>query len=125
MSKTVNKLDRKALRSFGLTFAAVLAVLFGILVPLVRFGLSEPGSWPIWPWIASGVVLLWGVIHPGSLILIYRPWMAFARVAQWVNTRIIMLLLGKDAMHRRFDSTTDSYRVPADETETDHVEKPY
>ena len=133
-------LDNKELRQFGLMFALILAVLFGLLIPLIRYGVSQWSAWPLWPWITSLIIVAWSLLHAASLRLLYRPWMKFAAVAQWVNTRIIMLLLfylvmlpiglllrlfGKDSMQRHFDPDADSYRVISEKRPPSHLEKPF
>jgi len=133
-------LDKKELRQFGMTFAVILAVLFGLLIPWFRFGFSNLQAWPTWPWIAAVLIFTWAVVHPASVRFLYAPWMKFATVAQWVNTRLIMLLLfylvmlpiglllrlfGKDSMQRRFDPDADSYRVESDQRPAEHMEKPF
>jgi hypothetical protein len=128
------------LKKFGLLFAAILSFLFGLIFPWIRHGVSDPSLWPLWPWLVSVVMTICAFLHPASLKLIYKLWMKFAVVAQWVNTRIIMLLLfyllilpiglllkvfGKDAMQRRFEEGVQSYRVPSEQASKDHMEKPY
>ena len=130
---------KKELRKFGITFALVLAVLFGVLLPLIRHG-TELESWALWPWFASSAIAACALFHPASLKLLYTPWMKFAEVAQWVNTRIIMFLmfyllilpiglalrlLGKDSMKRKFDKGVESYRVKQEPIDKNHMEKPY
>ena len=127
------------LRQFGLMFALVLAVLFGLLIPFVRFGL-EVSDWPRWPWMVSLLFVMWSLLHPGSLGFAHTPWMKFARIAQWVNTHIIMLFLfyviifpiglllrlfGKDSMHRSFDQKAESYRIKAELHDKKQMEKPF
>ena len=139
MSKMNSQLTTAELRKFGLMFTLILAVLFGLLIPLIRHGTSFE-AWPLWPWITAIIIVAWALAHPGSLRLLHTPWMKFANIAQWVNTRIIMLLLfylvifpialllrlfGKDSMSRRFESETGSYRVPAETHDSHHMEKPY
>ncbi len=140
MTDLNSKPIRSELRKFGLLFAFMLAALFGTLIPWLRFGFSELGLWPVWPWLISTIVALWALLHPASLKLLHTPWMKFATVAQWVNTRIIMLFLfylvifpiglvlklfGKDSMRRRFDKSSDSYRINSESVDKDHVERPY
>lgn len=145
MRKPYSKPPIDALKSFGLAFGGVLAVLFGIGVPLLRHSgaIGWPwasGNWPAWPWLAGAAVAAWALVHPASLSLLHRPWMRFATIAQWVNTRIIMLFLfyviilptglllrlfGKDAMQRRLDEKAPSYRVAAEQRDREHMEKPY
>lgn len=143
--KTNNKPNRQELRKFGLLFALMLTVLFGVLLPFLRYGpaMGWPmmdGLGPQWPWMAATAIAAWALIHPRSLHLLHGPWMKFARVAQWVNTRIILMILfyviilpiglllrlfGKDSMHRKFESKVGSYRVAADPRDNKHMEEPF
>ena len=135
--------SKTELRKFGLMFGLILVLLFGLLIPLVRHGIG-PGmsfaAWPVWPWLTGAVVGAWALLHPRSLTLLHGPWMKFAQVAQWVNTRIIMLLMfycmilpiglllklfGKDSLNLKFDAKLDSYRIRQTAQEKDHMEKPY
>ncbi len=139
MSQLKTQLATAELRKFGLLFALILTVLFGLMIPLIRHG-TAIASWPVWPWIAAIIIVAWALARPGSLWLLHTPWMKFANIAQWVNTRIIMLalfylvilpiglllrLFGKDSMRRRFESETGSYRVPAEPHDSKHMENPY
>ncbi len=137
--------DKTGLRQFGLMFAAILATLFGLLIPLIRFGLAGlpllgGNRNPAWPWWAAAVIAALALLLPASLILLYKPWMKFARIAQWLNTRLILLilyyliilpmgllrrLLGKDSMQRKFDAAAPSYRTPLTEADHNDMEKPY
>ena len=84
--------------------------------------------------------MVWALVHPRSLFLLHRPWMKFADVAGWVNTRVIMLVLfyflimpigflmrlfGHDPMSRKFNMALDSYRVKSKPQDRDHMETPY
>ena len=139
MSETNTAPGLAELKKFGISFAGVLVALFGVVIPLIRHGVAL-ASWPLWPWFVAAVIGICALLHPAVLKLLYTPWMKFAGLAQWVNTRIIMLLLfygvilpiglvlrlfGKDSMRRRFEATTNSYRVPAETSDKDHMEKPY
>ncbi len=137
--------DRAGLRNFGLLFAAILIVLFGLLIPLLRFGFSglplvESSQNANWPWWAAAVIAALALMLPASLVWLYKPWMKFADIAQWVNSRIILLLLyyfiilpigllrrllGKDSMQRKFDSKLKSYRTELAEADHNDMEKPY
>lgn len=139
MKKNDNKPGITELRQFGLMFALIIAVLFGLLIPLIRFGV-EVSDWPRWPWVVSLLFVMWSLLHPGSLGIVYTLWMKFAKVAQWVNTHIIMLFLfyviilpiglalrlfGKDSMHRKFDQKARSYRIKAEVHGRQQMEKPF
>lgn len=137
--------DKNALRRFGLAFASILVLLFGLVIPLIRFGYSGlplvAGSQnAAWPWWAAGIIAVFAAILPASLMWLYKPWMKFAELAQWVNTRIILLLLfyliilpigllrrllGKDSMQRKFDAKADSYRTVLDSADHNDMSKPY
>lgn len=100
----------KDLRSFGFTFGAV-ALAFGAV-------LSWRGR-PSGPWFlaASALFFLVGALAPGLLRPAFGPWMKFAEVLGYVNTRILLGLfflvgitptglimrgVGKDPMGRTF-----------------------
>lgn len=133
----------RELKTFGLLFATVLAVLFGIIIPLFRHGMAGlpfADANPLWPWVSAAVIALWAFVHAASLKWLYRPWMKFAAVAQWVNTHIIMFLLfyvmilpiglilrlfGKDPLHKRFEKQQQSYRRASEKRAPDHLDKPF
>lgn len=130
----IPELDRSGLRKFGITTGGIVAVLFGLIIPyLFDFG------WPLWPWIVFGVLAAWGLVAPGTLKPVYRGWMRFGLVMSRIVTPIIMAILfavtmiptaiilrilGKDFMKRRFDDS-DSYRVKSKQPSVDNLEKPY
>jgi hypothetical protein len=139
MKKKSNKPGIGELRQFGLMFALIMAALFGLLIPFIRFGL-EVSDWPRWPWMVVLLFVMWSLLHPGSLGIVHTLWMKFAKIAQWVNTHIIMLFLfyvmifpigmmlrlfGKDSMHRKFDQKAKSYRVKAEMYDKEQMEKPF
>ena len=137
---------RSALRKFGLIFGAFFGLVFGLIIPFLKHGsaLGSPfgtsGNWPLWPWIVLITVSSWALLHPATVMLLYRPWMKFAQAAQWLNTRIIMLflfyciilpiglvmrLLGNDSMQRKFEARLQSYRIRQTPQDKEHMEKPY
>jgi len=73
----------KDLRSFGFTFGGV-ALAFGAL-------LMWKGR-PSGPWLlaASAVFFLLGALAPGLLRPAFGPWMKFAEVLGYINTRILL-----------------------------------
>lgn len=132
------------LRSFGLLFGVFFILVLGIVIPMLRQEFSalftSLSLWPRWPWAVGGIVMAWAVIHPASLHLLQRPWMVFADVAGWINTRIIMFLLfyflilpigfimrlfGYDPMQRKIDKQLESYRNIRKAQDRDHMRHPY
>jgi hypothetical protein len=123
------------LRRFGLVTGAIVAGLFGLLFPwLFNHAL------PLWPWITGGVLWIWAILLPASLQPVYRGWMAVGQALGWVNTRIIlavlfyllflpagiiMKLIGRDPMARKFDSSLKTYRITPPPRQKNHVERPY
>ena len=123
------------MRKFGLMMGAVIAALFGLLLPWL-FG----HAYPLWPWILAGAFWLVAGIAPAALGPVHSAWLRIGHALGWINTRIIlglmfytvffvvgvfMKLLGKDPMSRKFDATLDTYRVRSEVRERNHLEKPF
>jgi polyferredoxin len=126
--------ESRQLRSFGL----LVGGLFGVL-----------GFWPVvfrgegarlWALILAALLVLPAVLFPASLRPAHRVWMAIGDALGWVNTRIslglvyyglmtpmgvMMRLLGRDAMRRRFDLAADTYRVPRPTRPSDHMDRQF
>ena len=122
-------------RKFGAMMGAVIALLFGLLLPW----LFDHG-FPLWPWIPAGAFWLTAAAAPALLAPVYAGWMRFGHALGWINTRIIlglmfytvflvvavlMKLLGRDPLARKFDKNLDSYRVASQPRTPDHLEKPF
>lgn len=129
------KLSKHELRKFGLIFSVFIIGIFVLLVPFI---VDKP--MPLWPWYIAGVLTGLALVVPQALIFVYKPWMKFGAIAGWINTRIIlavlfylvvaptglvMRLLGKDPMARKFDKSSASYRVTNETQDKSHMETPY
>ena len=144
MITAYHKPGKNELRSFGFLFAVFFILVIGIVIPMIRYDLaalfSDLTMWPRWPWAVGAVVFTWAAIHPASLYLLHRPWMLFADVAGWVNTRIILVLLfyvlilpiglimrlfGYDPMQRKIDKDLQSYRKLCRPQDREHMRHPY
>ena len=127
--------NSKELRSFGLIMGAMVGLFFGLLIPWI-WSLS----WPLIPWIIAIAFAVCALLVPNSLAPVYRLWMKLATVLAWINTRLILgiafygiilptslilRLLGKDPMARKFDANMSSYRIKKDPRSKDHMEKPF
>ncbi|WP_462331274.1 SxtJ family membrane protein [Thiohalocapsa halophila] len=131
----IPELDAAGLRRFALTTAAIVAALFGVLLPwLGGFG------WPLWPWGLALLLALWGLIRPAGLRPVYRGWMRFGLLASRIMTPLVlglvffllflpiglvMRLAGHDPMRRKLDPDAATYRVPSRPQPPDSIEKPY
>ncbi|MGK0273180.1 MAG: hypothetical protein ACI88H_003859, partial [Cocleimonas sp.] len=123
MSHNINTADvtKTDLRNFGFIMGGMFALIFGGLLPRI----FNAESWPIWPFIVLVVFWALALIIPESLRKVNEIWIKVGNVLGWVNSRIILgimfyllifpigLLLkvfGRDAMNRKLESDTDSYR---------------
>jgi tetrahydromethanopterin S-methyltransferase subunit G len=131
----IPRLDRKGLRDFGLLMGTIIAVLFGLLLPFLfkhHFSLI--------PWLLA--VSFWGlaIFTPNALEPIYQVWMKIGRAIGWVESRIIlgivflimvipmgliMRLIQRDTMARKFIFQTSSYRIASQQKSKVSMEKPY
>ena len=135
MNHKIPELDARGLRNFALTFAGVVAGLFGLILPLV---IDARISWT--PWVIALVVALWGLIAPSSVRPFYRLWMLFGRVMGAITSRVVLSIVfyllvlpfglvlrarGKDPLHRKWDHSAKSYRVNSENPDPSHMERPF
>ncbi len=136
METTVNtNPDKQELRKFGLVFAGMFILIFGLLLPWIW-----DKSSPMWPWIVAAVFVAAALLVPMALGPVYRLWMKIGHVLGWINTRIILgvmffvifapvalllRLLGKDMLKQRLDASATSYRIASEQLPRDRMERPY
>lgn len=135
MTNQTQQPNKKELREFGLITGAIAAMLFGLLLPWLF-----DRELPYWPWIVAGILWIWALLLPTTLLPVYRGWLAIGHVLGWINTRIIlgimfyflflpvgliMRLLGKDPMARKLDKSLSTYRITRAHPKKNHVERPY
>ena len=131
-------LDVKGLRKFGVTTGAIVVVLFGLVLPWLR---DRPVPW--WPWSVATVLLVWALVAPASLNVVYRAWMKVGLILGWINTRIILgivfwviifplgilLRLLKEKKVSRMisgiDTSARTYWVVPSTTQHPNMEKPF
>ena len=126
------------LRKFGLVTGAIIILFIGAFLPW----LWEKNilQWQQVTLPLGGILIVWALVHPASMIYFYKPWMKLAEGLGFINTRIIlfivfalmfvpiglvMRLFGKDPMERRFMQETNSYRIVRENPTKDHMEHPY
>ncbi len=131
----IPELDAVGLRHFGLLFGAIIAVLFGLLLPW----LFDHGI-PRWPFAVGGVFAAWAIAAPTTLRPVYTGWMKFGYFMSRITTPLLMgliffivvtpiglvrQLVAKDPMKRHFDPNADSYRSRSELPPDDHLENPF
>lgn len=132
--QTIPELDKKGLREFALLTSAVLAGLFGVVLPwLFSF------NWPLWPWVLAGILSFLGLVSPAAVRPIYQTWMRFGLLLSKITTPVIMglvfflvitpmglirRLVARDPMARKFNDKA-SYRVPSSKSPGENMENPY
>jgi hypothetical protein len=122
-AREIPELDSAGLRKFGLTTGAILAGLFGVVLP---WFLGR--SFPLWPWGIAGVLAFWALLAPSTMRRVYRGWMRFGLIMSRLMTPLLMGLLfflvvtpmglvrralGVDSLARRRDADARTYRVPS------------
>ena len=137
--KSIPTLDKKGYREFGLTTGAIVAGLFGLLLPWL-FGV-ELENFPRWPWYLFGVLGVMALAVPMWLAPVYKYWMMFGLfMGTYIMTPLIMCivfygmfmpiglimrLFGKDGMARKLDAKAESYRVESHRAPAKNLEKPF
>lgn len=131
----IPELDRKGLRSFGLTTGAVFVAVFGVFFPWIL-----EKHWPLWPWVVAAPLWVLALIYPPSLRLIYIGWMHFGLLASRIMTPLILGIvfflvispmalvrrrLGTDPLQRALDPNNESYRVQSTKSPPEKLEKPF
>lgn len=130
----IPELDRGGLRNFGITIGTIFVGLFGLIIPLT-FGLR----YPIWPWILGLILVIWALVAPASLRIIYRGWMQIGLLLNGIVSPVVlgiifflivtpfglvMRLFGQDPMARK-RAVEKTCRVHSAERESNHMERPY
>jgi hypothetical protein len=132
---SIPELDRKGLRDFCFLFGAIIAVLFGLLLPWLF-----DRAYPLWPWAVGAAFALWGIVAPLSVRPFYRLWMRFGLLLSKITTPIIMAAtfylvifpvallrrpFGGASFPKRADSTKTTYRVASKNAGPQDLERPF
>jgi len=132
---TIGAAARRELRHFGLLAGLLTAVLLGALIPWLR-----GHSWPAWPWAVGAALIGCGAICPLTLKYPFAIWNAAGKFLGWLNTRLVlavlfygvvtpmglvMRMMGRDPMARKFDPGAQSYRTLSRRNSIQNLEKPF
>jgi hypothetical protein len=129
--------DDRSLRRYGITMAVVLALLGGASLLIGRH--TWRGGALL---MVAGAFLVAALLRPQNLAGIRSAWMALALGIGWWVSRLLLLLsfvllvtplglimrlVGRDPMTRKWDESAESYWVPRDPEppDTASYEKPY
>lgn len=122
------------LRRFGLLLGALIAVFFGALPALVH------DHFHLWPWVTGAGLWAAAFCYPRGLRYVHAGWNRLGLVLGWINTRvvltlvfivgivpagIVMRLLGRDRLERRFEPGRESYRRSSRTRDPQGMERPY
>jgi len=131
----IPELDRKGLRNFGFTFGAIIAVLFGLLVPWLF-----DKAIPVTPWVILAAMVAWGLAAPMTLRPLYIGWMTFGLFMSRITTPIIMgivfyivvtpmgflfRLFASDPLRRDWDAGAETYRNESEHLPPERLRKPF
>lgn len=109
-------------RVFGLIFSGIFCVI--ALFPLI-YG----GAYRQWALVVAAVWAVPAIVYPSVLAPLNRLWAQFGQVMHKIinpvlmgliffltvfPTAIVLKVLGKDPMRRKFDSKADSYWISRD-----------
>jgi len=131
----IPELDEEGLRKFAFTFAAIIVVLLGLLIPLI-FGYS----YPKWPWLLAAILSVWACLAPSTLNPFYNLWMRFGLIMNRITTPIIlgivfflvftpvaffMRLAGRDKLLLKDYKDVESYRCESTKAPKSKLERPF
>lgn len=135
MQHDIPILDKTGLRHFGLTTAAILAGLFGLLLPwLLEL------NYPRWPWVVAIILGAWALIYPASLNPVYKTWMHFGLFMGAIMNKVVlgavfffvitplgllMRLFGYNPMRDGHEGGNASYWKKSRRTPPKNMEKPF
>jgi hypothetical protein len=126
--------SEKELRTFGLVFGALIAGVFGVVMPwLYQF------AFPLWPWVLASILSVLALLKPTLLFYINKVWLLIGNILGFINTRIVLGLLFyvlilpigiifrvlRKSNNYQFDSELTTYKKPSEKRPINHMEKPY
>ena len=134
-TNAIPELDQRGLRQFGFVSGSIVAIVFGVLLPLLHGRSSR-----LWPWAVLVALVGLGLVAPNALKPIYIIWMRFGLLVSRITTPLILGIIffilitplalikrffGRDAMTRNFDGSAPSYRIKSVQKEAKNLERPF
>lgn len=134
MNVRTQAVTSRELRSFGLLVGGVFAII--ACWPLIVHQ-EDPRLWAL---VVSAILATPAILFPRILLPIYKLWMRLGMALGWLNTRIILglgfygvftptavvlRLLGRDPLNRKFDPELTSYRVGRTPRPGTHMERQF
>jgi len=125
----------RELRNFGLLVGALMAGIFGLVLPWLR---HRPVR--VWPWGISAALIVPALVWPPALRYVHWVWIRIGLILGWINSRIILTILfflvilpmgllmralGRDPIARKLDPGASSYRVPSRARTRESMERPF
>ncbi len=127
--------SEKELRNFGLTMAAMVVIVFSVVLPFI-FDLAHK----IWPLVVAALFIILSLFIPKALGIFYVFWHKIGHILGEINTKIILGILYYivftpigillrifkiQLLSKKIDSRLLSYRVASQKTPREHMEHPF
>ena len=127
--------SNRELRDFGLIVGGLIAMIFGLLFPLIH---RRPMPW--WPWTVAALLVAAALARPALLYYFNSAWNGLGKVLGWINTRLILgllfyailtpmgllgRLLSSSGSKRGSGGPSNSYRIASHEIPVTSFEKPF
>ena len=127
--------SNRELRDFGLIVGGLIAIIFGLFLPLIN---RRPIRW--WPWTLGAILAAAAMTRPALLYHFNNSWNALGKVLGWINTRLILWflffaivtpmgllarLLSSPGSGEGSSGPPNSYRVVSNEVPVASFEKPF
>lgn len=140
MQNKIVVIDKRQLRTFGIMMGCMISLLFGLVLPYLYFGNDILKEMPIVPWAIGLIFITWALLAPASLKPIYLAWMKIGGYLGWFNTRLILTLvfivmfvpfalimkiIRRDVLTRKFNTNIDSYRKMSVVVNPKSMERPF
>jgi hypothetical protein len=127
--------SNRELRDFGLIVGGLIAIIFGLFLPLIH---RRPIPW--WPWTLAVLLAVAAMTRPALLYHFNSAWNALGKVLGWINSRLILWvlfyaivtpmgllarLLSGSRSSGGNGGPSNSYRVASHEVPVTSFEKPF